>query len=637
MTDSKKRNYEEATLRFFSDVHLLKVLCSEEATFQLSEVRKVSGTGKNRLPLMKGYQLVIATCLHELINTVIICPRLLNLEDDERLRQWWIFNPSREGLISLTPFANPDSNQAQAIASIFDVMWEFRVARTWPATADAISNASHFSNVMWPIATQCIPIPLGLTQSTLSVCEILRVGAIERISDYFADYRLGRTYEFLLNNQREETSDNSYTMNEEPLSGLETHVDPQPTLFPHKQRIDWRRGTRAAKTIAMSQLTPKNKQRNRFNKTFEKLLGFPGDVKEPPYSHLAGKWPSQNFGLAAPTDLAGSLLIRRRAQQKEMSARERMEALLGKERCIIEGSHPTDVMDFPYLLATAASQLESGERIEILRIEHQVEETDSLTWYSFAMRKPAFTQLSNLSRWRIFFKAYAVGLSRDSEHSNAEMLIEKSIREFDSVLNLINLKDITSSEFLDVIEPPAWRYVLQQAKRAESTIAEQRGMIPELLASALLEYWNCERVRTSLEVHSIGKEELDAVGIEQSAETTTCVVLETKGKATTKQEMLSQIRKFKSKIEKLNGALPHFSEELCLEKSINTVRGIFVSMARLDGFDNDPEIEIWDIEKFTEELKQAGIPPRLRNLLSTPTIPFTVSNDDVSWTNYLHN
>ena len=581
--------------------------------------------------MMKGYQLVVAACLYELINTLILTPEVLDLEDDERLRQWWMFHPSREGLVSLSPCTDRDSTQAQVIACILAVMRELRVAKTWPATAHAISHANHIGDALWPIAVQCITAPVRESHSAPSLYEALRVGAIERLSDYFEDYCLGKAYELLMSNRREETTDNSYVLGEDPLSRVETHVDSRPMLFPDKQRVGWTRGIQAAVTIAMNQLTPSYKQTIQWNNYFEETLGTPGNTRMVPYAQLAGEWPSQNFGLKAPTTIDATTLIGIERNRKEMSSVERLEALIGQERCIMEGSNPMDVLDFPSLLAATASELGASQRVELVKIKHPVDKEWDLVWYSFAMRKAAFSHFSNHSRWRVFYKAYADGPIRDSEHNLAEKLIKGSIEEFSPVLNVIELEDIETADLLDQIEPRAWRFVLQQAKKAVSALGDQRGKVPELLASALLGYWNCERVRPSLEIRFIKKEELDAIGICRSSEGITCIVLETKGEATRKQELIEEIRKFKNKLRKLKQALPNLSKEVSFEEDIQGVRAIFVSMARLEGFENDSEIEIWDIDRFVEELRKAGVPPRLRDMLNTPTIPFTIDYDDAFW------
>ena len=126
--------------------------------------------------------------------------------------------------------------------------------------------------------------------------------------------------------------------------------------------------------------------------------------------------------------------------------------------------------------------------------------------------------------------------------------------------------------------------------------------------------------------------ELDVVAIQPASEGATCIVLEAKGKSTTDADLIEELKKFSSKLNVLKQALPELARELSFDGHLKDLRGIFVSMARLRGFEHgEANVTLWDYDRFREELDKAKVPERLTRQLEPMRIAFRVPETMPSW------
>ena len=100
------------------------------------------------------------------------------------------------------------------------------------------------------------------------------------------------------------------------------------------------------------------------------------------------------------------------------------------------------------------------------------------------------------------------------------------------------------------------------------------------------------------------EQELDILGIKTNSEGGECLVIETKGQSTTDRELEEEVKYFPSKVETLKEHLPELAKEIGYEGDLNSITGIFVSMARLGRFDHgESDVALWDFEDFISELR----------------------------------
>ena len=67
--------------------------------------------------------------------------------------------------------------------------------------------------------------------------------------------------------------------------------------------------------------------------------------------------------------------------------------------------------------------------------------------------------------------------------------------------------------------------------------------------------------------------------------------------------------------------MPQLSRDLGFGGDINTISGLFVSMADLRHYERSSHgIELWDFHRFEEELHAAGVSEQYRNLLEKTSL-----------------
>ena len=629
-------------LRLFADSLVLKNLCDPQAVKNLEEIGNSLSLDRDKggspFPLMHGYKLAVATTLYELLNNVILFPDLLGVEPDARFQEWWVSNLNRQGIVSGSAFTNPESEYSRVVTSIHDAMWHLRTASNWESTIDAIRNAGSIGTHLYSSATECRPVARRDTDNApTDMDEALRKAAIERLDDYIEDRKFGLAYEFLWTDREELNFRNSWSPDEDPLSEVEIHTGPPPMMFPIKKSgPNWFTGVTAAMSVALSQLAAENRGRIGATEFFREISDSPQILKKLLAYEMGGTYPSQEFGLAAPPTISVKELIAAGSSKSDFPPEERLRALVGNELGqIVSNSPTTGTIVFPIIMEGLASNIQQGDLIEVLHIQHTNADDDFLTWFSLAVRAARFGLFSNFSKWWIFYRAYATGPMRDSEVVRAERCVAETLDNIVDHVNLIELEGIDTDTLLDLFEPPAWRYVLEQAKKANEINSALKGGIPELLSATLLAHWDCRHIRVSFKPRALrdrGQEgELDVLGILSETEDDICIIIEAKGRSSTDDELIEEIKKFASKLRTLAGALPELSEELSyVGGQVKEIRGIFVSMARLENFKHEEEnVELWDYDKFITELRKARVSGRLTDLLEPMRI--AIRMPDLSW------
>ena len=643
MEELKSTLVLSSRLRLFSDSLVLKNLCNPQAVEDLESIRSSLSSDHdqegNHFPLMHGYKLVVATTMYELLNNAILCPELLGVEPDIRFQEWWVSNLNQQGIASGSAFTDPESDYSKVISSINGAMWRLRIASNWELTMEALRNANFIGTPVWSEASKCTPVALrDRVTATVDVNEALRRAAVERLYDYVEDRKFGLAYEFLWSVREELNFGNSWSPDEDPLSEIETHLGPRPLLFPIKRSgPNWLTGIRAAMSVAISQLAKENRGPTGATELFKEISDSPPRLKGLLTHEMGGTYPSQEFGLAAPLTIPVDELISAGSSRSDIPAEERLQGLVGHERGLVVSNGPTEgTIDFPIIMNGLTSTIQQGDLIEVLHIKHTNADDDYLTWFSLAVREARFGLFSNFSKWWVFYKAYATGPMRDTEVVRAEKCVAETLENLVDNINLIEMEDIDTDTLLDLFEPPGWRYVLEQAKRATQVNWDLKGGIPELLATTLLAHWNCLHIRTSFEPRVLQdrgqKGELDSLGILPETDGGTLIIIETKGQSTTDRELIEEIKKFASKLRTLEGSLAELTNEFSYGVQVKTLRGIFVSMARLHNFECEEEnVELWDFDMFVTELRKARVPPHLTNLLEPMTIAITFPSEALSW------
>ena len=590
--------------------------------------------GEDFFGLLNGYKLVVATALYGLLDRVINAPAVLDLREDSRLQQWWNFTRGDRGLLLPYAFTDADSEMSKIAEALKIQVEMLRSADTWESMVRDFGKVSHTSRVLYP-PSPLIALSLNWKRdaNVPDIYEALRRGAIERLDDYFESHELTTAYQFVWSRKDELESGIHWDLNNDPFSEVETHLNHLPFLLPRgSSRLkNWYIGIAAAMSICINQLFDVTRPRPATEELFDNFLNTPGSLKELLSEQLNGVFPSMEIGLKLPPNLSVAELVTVEKPELRISSEERLQTLVGNERGVIASTDPIGAFDFPMLMSGFTSKAGEGDLIEVLSIRHTASEDDPLTWYSLAVRVPKFGTITNFSKWWIFYKAYGTGMMRDSEVVLAERAVKEALSQYADKIHVFQLNDVSRTSLLGLFEPPIWSYVFGQAKEMAAVNSTLRGAIPELLAAALLANLGYQDIRISFEPRLAGVGELDVLGIKPTASGGHCLVVETKGESCTDRELVEETYKFGAKLGKLENVLPKLAEKVNYRGELNSISGIFISMARIDEWEGEQSaFKFWDYDLFLQELKSAGIPGRLTELLQSSFIVFEKSYDDAS-------
>ena len=618
-----------ANLSLFADGLVLQTLCASDT---LDAFRTLTGFDQRdegaQINLIRGYSFTVTTPLYGLLHNIICYPELIATEPDERLLDAWFSQPDEKTIASRAAFTDPTSALAKVAVSVRQAMNHLRKADTWHSLVEAISAAEYLGQPFQALVSNCVALPLKNNTTSIPDAETLVYhGAIERLMDYWEYERTFRmTHAFLWN-----TSDFWKEIVNDSLD-VQTHLD-HFQVVPSGRHIPqpWLESIFVLLYIAFRTLSH----------------GKESSIVIPPYKSISGaikqlmqemlevfgstfNLPSMTYELELSSIPLSGYLIREEGTVSPIRPIDRLKALLGNEDRLLASSDSLGVSDFHLLVAGVLSGASEEQQCEVVRIRHLA--TDSLTWYSLAVRVPRFGYFSNFSKWWVFYKVYVEGNWLDNEDVRAREAVEHIVSG--ERINLIELQHIAEEDLLDLCEPAAWKSLLGYAKEMKDINSTLRGVLPELLASMLLIDKGYTNIRTSFRPRGLSNRELDVIGVKPSAKGGQCLVLETKGKSTTDRELKEALSKFSDKIVALNQQKESLASEIEYDGAIYDVSGVFISMGILDGFEHtESQVEFWDYRRFVDELKRSRFSKRYVELLELTVVAVEITLEDFasSW------
>ena len=307
------------------------------------------------------------------------------------------------------------------------------------------------------------------------------------------------------------------------------------------------------------------------------------------------------------------------ADMNSTSHTDRLRELLGNDSRLVASNLPWDSMDFKVVLAGLLSEHDDGEPVEVIRIRHSTD-GDHLTWFSMAVRLPRFGAISNASKWWVFYKINGVGMP-EPDLLLPRKIVHDTLAEFGDRIRLIELEDVTTHDLLDLCEPPGWRYLIGEARRLVNLTKDLKGVMPELLSAAQLAHDGYQNIRMRLKPAALHGREIDVVGVKATPDGNECLIVETKGRATTDRELQAEIDDFSAKVSILQDKSDELAGELAFQGTLDAFRTRFISMADIEGSEHaEDAMEVWSFDRFIGELERARVPPEYRAQLKRAAI-----------------
>ena len=614
-SSTEKRLEQRAGLNFRSDVIALDLLCSPATTSDLDARVEALDPGDHR-NFLRGFRLAVATPLVGMLRFSVVRPELLGFEFDERVFNWLNYrNPqSVEPLISAV--SDPFSGVGTLCHIFNDLQLGLRRSESGlPDTLAVIEKCRTFAHEFGECFLSTELVRFDGSASQLEDGELLRLCVAERVLDYvkYEPSAVTTAHQLIWGHGEDwPMIDDRFVLE------AETHHTAIPRNFlgtgiPDGFRDGLLFGFNSIiKRIGISLPSDDDAESLAAPDWFDELLA----VVNP--KGVDGVWPSHMCGLAEFSSLDTSGLAQRLGvNMGGVSSKGRLAAILGSDRVrLMSDAGATDAMELEIMLggATAASR---GSRIQLLVLTHTVD-SDEREWVSIAFRLPFYGPLgSNASTWFLFYKLFHEGPVFDNDVAFAIRNVEKLLSRFEDRLEVEEIDDLDSEDFLPMCTLPAFRAMRELSHAAVETNADLRSGNAELLAGFWLACQGYCNVKISFKSALMGKFEYDVIGVKDGR----CLVVEIKSASLRDSELQRQINRFAGKVAHLNERVTHLERAIGYASDIDKVSGLFIFLGDLDHFvPNRNGIELWCYDDFVSALNEAGISGRIVGLLDRSNI-----------------
>ncbi len=605
-------------LKFLADVTALRTLCSPMAIDRLASQVESLNTTEQR-SFLRGYRLATATPLYSMLRFIVNAPWLLGLEYDETLFNWLNYRRPESGDTILDAVSDPTSDLGRVCNIFEDAMDALRKAEGGlETTIAAVEKCGRIATAFDSLISGPRIVYLASREEWLDREPILRSILSERVLDY-AEYE-SSIVEFahmIVWRDKEELR----PIGDMAGSKAETHLG-YISLFPFSNGVpvEWLGGfwfgidlliqfygIELSSHFDSSHFAPRD--------WLKDLTSFVNmDVPQV-------EWPSTEYGLTefSKFEIDRFLGHFEVNMMKSVSSKRRLAAILGVDQVqLMADSSSTALLELEAMLSGAITM--SGDtKVRLLILTHSVDsDGDDRTWVSIALRFPIYSNIgSNFSKWYLFYKVYHEGFVDDTDVGRAIKATDKLLLKFTDNLDIEQITDIDSKDFLVHCTSPVFRAMRKFNHDAEQVNNRLRSGNSELLAAFWLVSQGYQLVKIAFKHASIGTYEYDAIGVKSGK----CLVVEVKGGGTIDTKLRRQIGNLANKIEHLRDRLPILAATLGYDSSIDDISGLFISLADLDDFKSDyPSIRLWGYNQFVAQLKSIGLPEKMVGLLDRADI-----------------
>ncbi len=612
-------------LKLMSNAMLIKSLCSVTAFDRMLEIRNhvFSETGVKENDLALGYKLVVQSGLWGLLDGIIYSPGLLGLEPDYHLYRWWNIVQGDDLTKLRAALTDPDSELARVTSGIDDVITAYlRAGVSWEKLSEVNQRVEQIADELLEVAHTCRVSGRADSGQNQSLDQILLLGTVGLLqSSWFEDvgspkFRYGR---------RKATEWKHLELPGESMFDIQTHRD-QMRMLPEYDHTEfkphWLIGKLSAVTVSLQETA-------QWSEALENPHKLLQQNSDPGRCWKAGRrifrvTPSLDlegldYGLKQPTALPPRILPSLSAKVTLADPVDRLAALLGKRPKLIASRDSASRRHIEIIVSGLALELPDKHPIEILRIVHgsEVNEPNEV---SLALRMSSGTS----SEWWVFDRPYiAEGLNPSDDQRVA--LINDLAKRLGRDIEWTHLDDVPVESLLSLCDSRPFLRLLDQFKKQERIMQGIRRAIPELLSAQLLSQSGYPQVRISLNVTFPPdiKREIDSIGIRFTAAGSECKVIEVKGQSDSARDLDQHIGKFYETLRLVDTHRSVVEEALGTADPIQSVSGLFISMAKdveLADYASRPDLDFWDFDRFVEELLKAGFDELYVGLLQASLI-----------------
>ena len=619
MEDTQALQIERMEL--ISNTMIIKSLCSPRAFERMLRVRDsaVPNTGIRANDLAIGFELMAQPALHGILDRVIRFPELLGIAGDELLLRWWSMVQGDDGTILSTAIDDEGTEIARIAGGIDGLITSFRRAGvSWDSLAEVGKEANMLADDLLEISRDCRISVLSGVPDTSDAHRILQLTTLRHLRDYWIQGPESDIFRYCrgLVTRWEQISRPGDSMFD-----IQSHRDPM-RQFPKIDAGDfepgWLIGKLAAVTVSLQETDlwveglPDPgvllRESADLDQAWEKGNAIFRAVEE--------RYPDEcEFGLEAPPTLPSPILPSLTAPDSQASAADSLASLLGRSALLIGSRDARSRLQIATIVLGLACNLQESRPIEIIRIFH-CPESDGV---SLAVLMPADGMLSDASQWWVFHHAYRVR-GTDASSSRDLAMLDETAGNLGGSVRYRDLVAVPAQRLLDLCDTRQFQHLSEQVREQEKVASTIRGVFPELLSVLLLSKAGYHFIRTSVEISfdELGEREFDTVGVQLASHGGDCRIIEVKGGSASRRNLEQAVERFADVVRATSQNRALLADTLGWPEPIKSVSGVFVAMARSVDIPEALErldVEIWDLDRFKEELRRAKLPESRINLL----------------------
>ena len=615
------RVLQSERMELMSNATIIRSLCGPGAFDRMLELRDsvVPDSGRRANDLAVGYALMAQPALHGILDRVIRFPDLLGIEGDEDLFRWWRIVQGDDGT-TLDALIGGAGTEMERIAGGIDRLITSlrRAGVSWDRLADVNRDAGALAEDLLEIAGVCRVLAMSGEPDTDDANRIIEVSTIRHLREYWAQGPMSDSFRYCrgLPARWEHVAPPGDSMFD-----VQSQRDSIPRLPGFDERDyepGWLVGKLAAVTVSLQQLglwpgdlpdpaalLRENSQPDRAWETGNAILDAAGALHPEDGEHV----------LALPPALPSPVLPSLTAPASRASPAERLASLLGRSALLVGSRDPRSRLQIQTIVSGLACILRDSRPVEIIRVFHHPE-SDGV---SLAVLMPAVGTFSDASQWWVFHHAYRV---RDADASSSAELsrLDETAGDLGGSIRYRDVFDLPARSLLDLCDSRQFQYLLEQVRRQEKVASTIRGVFPELLSIPLLSHAGYHFVKTSVETSlaGLGDREFDAVGVQLACRGGDLRIIEVKGGSASRRGLERGVERLDEAVRAVRANRAAFADTLGWPEEIRTVSGVFIAMAESIDLPEPPErvdVEVWDLDRFREELREAGIPESRIDLL----------------------
>ena len=608
-------------MEMMSNAMIVRSLCSPGAFERILRMRDslVPDSDIRANDLAVGFGLMAQPALHGILDRVIRFPELLDIEGDEVLRRWWKVVQGEDGTTLEALIGGTGTEMERIAGGVDDLIASIRRSGvSWEKLAEVSVDANRLAHELLAIAREGRVAVLSGDPDTDSADRLLQLSTIRHLRDYWVQGPDSHTFRYC---RGRPTRWEQITPPGDSMFDIQSHRDLMhqfPGIDERDFEAGWLIGKLAAVTVSLGQMDlwvdtlPDPEALLRESGETDSVWETGNAIFEAVEKQHSEEY---EFVLEVPPSLPVPVLASLTAPQSRISAVDRLTALLGKSAILISSRDPSARPHVETIVSGLACTHRDSRPIEIIRVFHGPV-SDGV---SLAVLMPAVGVLSDASRWWVFHHTYRA-MASDVESSDHFARLDEIAENLGGSIRYRDLVDVPAEHLLDLCGSRQFRYLAEQVREQEKIASAIRGVFPELLSIPLLSHAGYEFVRTSVEVvlAGLGEREFDAVGVQSATHGGDCRIIEVKGGRAYRHDLTQEVKRFDAALKAIGQDRAHFADSLGWTEEISTVSGVFVGMARSVDIPEELrrlDVEIWDLDRFEEELRRAKLPESRIDLL----------------------